>query len=94
MSYLGCIGDIMSGSGIFELLSTIYAENTVTHMLSGKAYAGAMRGHTILQEAIFFEMLEQEKSLSIHLNVGSLNKAAIIESFSDENLVALGNNLS
>ncbi|CAH3133198.1 unnamed protein product [Porites lobata] len=37
MSFLGCIGSIMSGSGIEELLECVYPSNTVGHMLSGKA---------------------------------------------------------
>ncbi|CAH3116456.1 unnamed protein product [Porites lobata] len=37
MSFLGCIGSIMSGSGIEELSECVYASNTVGHMLSGKA---------------------------------------------------------
>ena len=36
MSFLGAIGCIMSDSGIHELLSVIYAEKAVSHMLSGK----------------------------------------------------------
>ena len=31
MSFLGCIGSIMSGSGIEELLECVYASNTVEH---------------------------------------------------------------
>lgn len=36
MSFIGCIGHLMAGSGLQELLETIYASNTVNHMLSGK----------------------------------------------------------
>ena len=31
MSFLGCIGSIMSGSGIEELLECVYASNAVEH---------------------------------------------------------------
>ena len=34
----------MSGSGLHELLETIYANNAVTHMLTGKAVQRAFRG--------------------------------------------------
>ncbi|WAR07158.1 LOW QUALITY PROTEIN: hypothetical protein MAR_017116 [Mya arenaria] len=37
MSFLGTIGKIMTDSGLKELLETVYAENVVPHMLSGKA---------------------------------------------------------
>lgn len=45
MSFLGCIGSIMSGSGIEELLECVHASNTVGHMLRGKAVQRACRGH-------------------------------------------------
>ena len=37
MSFMGDIGYIMSDSGLHEILSVIYAEKAVSHMLSGKA---------------------------------------------------------
>ncbi|KYN23235.1 hypothetical protein ALC57_04345 [Trachymyrmex cornetzi] len=49
MSFLGCIGFIMKGSGLKELLSTIYAPNSVDKMLTGHAYARAIRGHLLVQ---------------------------------------------
>jgi hypothetical protein len=52
MSFLACIGYLMAGTGLGDLLSTIYARNSVDHMLSGKAYARAVRGHILLQKAI------------------------------------------
>ena len=39
MSYLGAIGYVMSGSGIEELWTEVYAKLTVPHMLSGHAYS-------------------------------------------------------
>ena len=44
MSYLGCIGHLMSGSGLRNVLELVYADNAVGHMLSGKAVARAVRG--------------------------------------------------
>ena len=52
MSFLGCIGSIMSGSGIEELLECVYASNTVGHMLSGKAVQRAFRGHLLVKNAL------------------------------------------
>lgn len=37
MSFLGSIGYLMTGTGLQECLETIYATNSVSHMLSGKA---------------------------------------------------------
>ena len=42
----------MSGSGIQNVLEVIYANNTVGHMLSGKAVARALRGHFIVDAAL------------------------------------------
>ncbi len=52
MSFLSSIGHVVAGSGIQEILSLIYAENTVPHMLSGKAYTRAVRGFLLLERAI------------------------------------------
>ena len=43
MSFLGSIGKLMEGSGLTELLETIYGSNTVKHIMTGKAYARALR---------------------------------------------------
>ena len=47
MSFLGCIGHIMAGSGLQSVLEQVYASNTVTHILTGKAYERAVRGHLV-----------------------------------------------
>lgn len=52
MSFLGCIGFLMTGSGLHDILEIIYAGNAVKHMLSGKAIARAIRGHLILYSAL------------------------------------------
>ena len=52
ISFLGCIGHIMSGSGLREVLEVIYSSNTVAHMLSGKALARAVRGHMLVDSAL------------------------------------------
>ena len=48
MSFLGCIGYLMSGTGIWEALEVVYAGNTVPHLLSGKAVSRALRGQHLL----------------------------------------------
>ena len=52
MSFLGCIGHLMAGSGLQELLELIYASNAVVHMLTGKAIARAVRAHLIIDAAL------------------------------------------
>lgn len=52
MSFLGSIGYIMSGSGLKELLSTIYAPLSVEKMMTGHAYSRAVRGHLLTHLAL------------------------------------------
>jgi hypothetical protein len=52
MSYLGSICKIMTGSGLEDVLMEIYGSNTIEHILSGKAYARALRGHLLVCEAL------------------------------------------
>lgn len=52
MSFLSCIGHIVEGFGIQEILEIIYATNTVPHMLSGKAIAGAIRCYFLIDTAL------------------------------------------
>lgn len=61
MSFMGAIGYIMTGSGLKELLSIIYAPNTVEKMFTGHAYARAVRGHGFVYLAlskIIFKSIE------------------------------------
>ncbi|KAF4527646.1 hypothetical protein B566_EDAN010870, partial [Ephemera danica] len=52
MAFLGAIGYLMDGSGLQELWCTVYAPNSVTHMLSGKAVARALRAHFLTLAAL------------------------------------------
>ncbi|GBO37222.1 hypothetical protein AVEN_270851-1 [Araneus ventricosus] len=47
-SFFGAFGYIMQGSGIKEVLSLIYAPNSLDKMLTGHPYARAFRTHTLL----------------------------------------------
>ena len=44
MSFLGSIGSIMDGSGLSELLGTVYGQSSVSHLISGNAVSRAVRG--------------------------------------------------
>lgn len=59
MSFLGTIGSIMGGSGLKELFATIYAENSIDKMMSGRAYARAVRAHTLSQLALAQEIVNK-----------------------------------
>ena len=52
MSFLGCIGKLMSGSGLEQVLEVAFARNSVTHMLSGKAVSRAVRGHFLVDSVL------------------------------------------
>ena len=52
MSFLGCIGHLMAGSGLQEVFQLIYAANVVVHMFAGKAIARAVRAHFIVDAAL------------------------------------------
>ena len=52
ISFLGSIGHLMGGTGLNELLGCVYAENTVPHLLSGKAFSRAIRGHLLTSAAL------------------------------------------
>ena len=52
MNFLGSIGHLMTGSGLQELLELIYADQAVTHMLSGKAVQRAFHGHCLVDNTL------------------------------------------
>ena len=52
MSSLRSIGYIMQNSGLRRLLETVYADNAVDHMLSGKAVSRAVRGHFLVDTVL------------------------------------------
>ena len=68
MTFLGGIGTIVGGSGLAETMETIHAQNSVVHMLDGKAYARALRCHFLtessLQQIILNKMIYEEDSIT------------------------------
>lgn len=58
MSFLGCIGFVMKGSGLKNILCTIYAENTVDKLLDGHLYARAVRGHLLVSLSLYLTILQ------------------------------------
>ena len=57
MSFLGSVGTVMKGSGLSECLQVVYVENAVTHILSGKTVARALRAHFLLQSALILKVI-------------------------------------
>ena len=64
MSFLGSIGYVMKNSGLKELLSTIYAENSVKKILEGKQYESAMRIHNLLVTVLKKTIVRQIDSMN------------------------------
>lgn len=52
MSFLGCIGHVMAGSGLEDPFLLNYGPTTVQHMISGKAFDRALRGHFLAERAL------------------------------------------
>lgn len=52
MSFVGSIGHLMACSGLKEVFELVYAENTVKHMLCGKAISRAVRAHLMVDAAL------------------------------------------
>lgn len=52
MSFLGAIGYIMSGSGLQELWSKVYAEKSTENMMTGKNFARAVRAHILTVQTL------------------------------------------
>ena len=68
MSFLGSIGKMMKGSGLEELLAEVYAENSVEHMISGKAVSRAIRGHFLVESALkglLFDMVTENFDIDV-----------------------------
>ncbi len=68
MSYLGCIGHLMVGTGLREVLELIYAGNAVDHIMYGKAVSRAVRGHMLIDGVLNAMLLSTAYSCDIHMN--------------------------
>ena len=91
MSFLGSIQNLMKGSGIENLLIEVYAENTVNHIMSGKAVSGALHafphgssiGNTSSEQVFDNDMIEttrfKEQLPEALQNSDIANKEAFLE---------------
>ena len=65
MSFLGSIGHIMKGSGLQEVLEKIYADNTDSHILSGKVEQRTIHGHVLVNTALDALLLAKEYKIPL-----------------------------
>ena len=73
----------MAKSGLSHILETIYGTNAVVHMLTGKAYSRAIRGHLLVDQNLSSNLIEnldiQEKHCFEEIYSSLLNKSITIE---------------
>ena len=74
----------MGGSGLEDLIGEIFAPNVTYHILSGKAYARALRGHILIHSAlvklIFTDMISSDLiSEDVLIQLATFNTTANID---------------
>ena len=57
MSFVGSAGASMEGSELEKPLQQVHGTNTVSHMMSGKAISKALRGHYLIDSALYMTTL-------------------------------------
>lgn len=68
MSFMGCIGHVMSGSGLSTILSKIYAKKTVEKILEGHMYNRSVRAFTLINTALANHLLKDMEKSSFRLS--------------------------
>jgi hypothetical protein len=76
LTFMGCIGAIMAGSGLKALLMSIYADHSVGKMLSGHAYSRAVRAY-ILTSLILAAIILDEVDLTEEERAETENKLRV-----------------
>ena len=85
MSFLGSVGKMMKGSGIEELFAEVYAENSVEHIISGKAVSRALRARFLVESALKCLLFDIAKD-DFNIDVASLK--TLLDSTDDETGIA------
>lgn len=62
MNLLGAIVTIIENTDLCNVLETIYRENSVFHLLKGKAVSRALSGHFTIDQCLFTLIAEKLKS--------------------------------
>ena len=57
MTYVGSKGYVMSGAGIDACWETVYAENSMTHRMTGHAYSRALVAHLFTTASLMSDLL-------------------------------------
>jgi hypothetical protein len=59
MNYMGAIGSNMRGSGLEDAFELLYGKKTVEHVMTGKAYKRAVRGHMLVTSALTAMLMQK-----------------------------------
>ena len=59
MNFLGSICCFMEGSGLDRLFEEVYAKNTVSNTMSGKAVSSALTAHLLVESALICVLLDK-----------------------------------
>ena len=59
MNLLGAIGTLMEGTGLSNILETVYGGNAVGHMMTGKAVQRALRGHLLVDKCLHSQLITE-----------------------------------
>ena len=59
MNLLGAIGTLMEGTSLRNTLETVFGENAVVHMMTGKAVKRALRGHLLVDKCLHNQLIKE-----------------------------------
>ena len=79
MSFLGSVDSVMCSFGLTEALECCYGPNIVVQMMHGKAVARSLRGHFMVDSALWILLLQTLLDLDNVSHIGSLTHADISE---------------
>ena len=71
MNLFGAIGTIMENTGLSNILETIYKENSILHLLKGKAVSRALRGHFITDQCLSTLIAEKDTTIQEDITLKS-----------------------
>ena len=94
MNVLGAIGTLIEGTGLKEIMETIYGENAVVHMMSGKAVQQVFSGHLLVDQCLthqivakimedepgFQDQVEELERLYMLMETGKCDLDSLLES--------------
>ena len=93
MNLLRAKRTLVDGSGLEDILKTIYGENAVVHMMSGKAVQRSFRGHLVYQslsqqivtkvtldEPQFENLVEEMKRMYVLVDKGEIVLDTLLQS--------------